>query len=313
MSEAIANWLGSQQKLVEVSGRHAERVTLLGPDEKPWGVWDIKSENLKDQVEQTIIGLQEALPNGKHRGQLVIYDNKGDQWAAYPVVLPGRNTNAATAGQEARALQQATSIAIGNLEAIVVVYRNLVDSLTQQNELLREDNATLIETIQEFQTNNVEVELQIREHEERKDRLDKLAEQVAPVIQMLASKFGEKVIARAVLAQEKKEAKNGERKDGGSGSNGGDGGGAAGKPSGGNADDSADGQTEVSPASSAGTEGAGAARADGDSGGGGRGDVPPSATRSKPRARPLKAPLKPKAARARAARTKTLTRKGKKR
>lgn len=207
MSEAIASWLTLQQKSVEVSGRHAERLTLVGPDDKPWGHWGIKEKGLAGQIETLMVALSEQLPTGKHRGQLVVHDNKGEQWAAFPVVMSGRNSNAATAAQETRTLQQATAIAIANFETITVAYRNALEALGARLELALEDNAALVETVQSFQTDNIEVQLKIREHEERKQRMDRLVELAGPPLAMLASHFGEKVISRALASQKKKEAK----------------------------------------------------------------------------------------------------------
>lgn len=207
MSEAIANWLGLQQKAVEVSGRHAEKLVLIGPDEKPWGQWGIKEKNLAGNIETLMVALSEQMPTGKHRGQLVVYDNKGEQWAAFPVVFSGRNSQASTAAQETRTLQQATAIAIANFETITVAYRNALEALGARLELALEDNAALVETVQTFQTDNIEVQLKIREHEERKVRMDRLVEIAGPPLAMLANHFGEKVIARALAAQRKKEAK----------------------------------------------------------------------------------------------------------
>lgn len=202
----MTSWISVQQKAVEVSGRHVERLVLMGSDERPWAQWAISQEGLAEDVERTMVALQEQLANGKHRAQLVAYDNRGDQWGAYPLVLAGRNAAAATAAQETRTLQQAGAIAISNLESVIVTQRNAIDYLQKRLEQRDEDVVELSEALQNYLTTNVETELKIREHEERKERLDKLVTSAAPILQTLSQLAGKRLVERANESAAKRKA-----------------------------------------------------------------------------------------------------------
>jgi len=201
VSEAEETWLKAQRKAVEVSGRAPEVLRLIGPDEKVWGNWPILSETTLEELQQTKVQICEQLPTGKHRAQLVIYDNRGDQWSALPITLAGRNAGAHTAAQETRTLQQATSIAVANFETAMTALRNENQRLQDRVDSLLEDVSNLVETVIDYQTRNAETEILMKREEERSQRLDMLANAAAPVIGKLSGVAGDVLLRKMLEAQ----------------------------------------------------------------------------------------------------------------
>jgi hypothetical protein len=201
MSETVTTWISEQQRAVEVSGRHAEALRLVGPDDRVWGQWAMSTKDLGDQVERLQAALSEQMPTGKHRAQLIVHDNKGDQWSSFPLVLHGRSTHASSAAQEAKTLQHASSIAIANLETVIEQQRNEITRLSERCDSLLEDQGQLIEVIMSFQTQNTEVDIMLREYEDRKAGRERLSQMASPLLAQLGSLLGPELLQRAAEAR----------------------------------------------------------------------------------------------------------------
>lgn len=217
MSEAVSSWLKEQQTVVEVSGRHAESLRLVGPDEQVWQQWPIDAEGLDEQVERMMNALGEQMPTGKHRGMLVVTDNKGDQYSAFPVVFHGRNTAASSAAQETRTLQQSTSIAIANLENVIEIQRNELTRMGQQVEEMRENEQAIIEVLNEYRTQNLEVDLMMREYEDKKESRENFQRFATPMLMQLTQTLGPALAAKVKANKEKADAKRRARGNGANG------------------------------------------------------------------------------------------------
>lgn len=205
--ETLEQWVKDHQKQVEVSGRCAEALRLIGSDDRVWGQWPIKSETVLEDFAKTKGMLGEQLASGKHRAQLVILDQKGEQYAALPITIHGRNVAAATAAQETRTLQQATAIAISNFETTLVAQRSEITRLSERCDSLLEDVGQLVETVMGFRTQNVELDIMMQREEARSARLDKLAELCMPLVAQATQALGKAVVVKAMEAAQKKSGR----------------------------------------------------------------------------------------------------------
>lgn len=163
MSDRIDNWVDTQKRMVGPDAISVATVVLVGPDGDAWGTWDIKTDDLAQQITDLCATQAEALGSGAHHCKLVGLDGRGNQLALLHHRISGKATQALGAGAEANALQRATGVAIANLEQLLATQAGHLEKLSGIADSLLEDRTILVDEFNKLQSDNLDVQLRTQE------------------------------------------------------------------------------------------------------------------------------------------------------
>jgi hypothetical protein len=161
----------------------------------------------------------EELPTGAHSFRLVAYDGSNVQLSELHQTVRGRSKEAASASNEAVTVARAAAMNVSNAAAATQLLRAELEREMQRNNDLVENQALLLDKLNEMQTQNFEAQLRLETFHREQDRKDKFSEAMSqllvPMGTLLIEKFGPKLLqmqpaeilekAKAVLDTSKKE------------------------------------------------------------------------------------------------------------
>jgi|WetSurMetagenome_2_1015567.scaffolds.fasta_scaffold00908_10 hypothetical protein len=187
-------WLAEQTKLVDDAAA-VSTIVLEDPEGSVAGTWPIGHRDLVVTIEGMLISLREALPKGRHQFRLVAFDQAKNQLSFLPVVVVGASDAASDASRSRVDQERANALFISNAEKMMAVQGRLIESMSEAQAQLLEAHAKTAGQLDELiELTRVENNKMLREQGQQ-ERLSKMFEQFAPILQMGLS-FGAEYAAR---------------------------------------------------------------------------------------------------------------------
>lgn len=190
----VETWIDSQKTLVQVGGIACANIKLEGTDGTVWGTWPIGTPNLALTIQQALIMLGEQLPQGRHPVKLLALDGQGNQIALLPQMISGKSQIASLAATESKALQQASAMALANMQTVN-------DALARENARLAEranddldTKLRMLDALIAQQHQNTDADLKQAEFAARQARMDKLVEALLPMASVFLEVVGSKMM-----------------------------------------------------------------------------------------------------------------------
>lgn len=196
---SIARWVRLQR--MTWSSDHeskASRVAVEKGDEQIHS-FDVNTNDLPAMLQDALALQADELPPGTHAFRLVSYDEKGQQLSALNQTIRGKNKDAGTAGTEAITQARAAAMNVSNAAQATLVLRTELEREQARNNDLVENQALLIDKLNEAHSENFESQLRFAEFTRRMERMDKLYEAMSgllvPLGHIVIEKFGPKLLA----------------------------------------------------------------------------------------------------------------------
>jgi hypothetical protein len=203
-------WLAEQTKLVDDSAAVAT-IVLEDPEGSVAGTWPIGHRDLVVTIEGMLISLREALPKGRHQFRLVAFDQAKNQLSFLPVVVAGASDAASDASRSRVDQERANALFISNAEKMMAVQGRLIESMSEAQAQLLEAHAKTAGQLDELIELTREENNKMLREQGQQERLSKMFEQFAPILQMGLS-FGAEYAARWLAGKVKEEPKQVEPK-----------------------------------------------------------------------------------------------------
>lgn len=205
----LDTWCESLKRLVQADGSRAATVILEGPDGSQWGSWSADIQDLAETIRQAMHLTCEELPTGNYQCKVTALDGNQAQLSSLVQTARGRSSAAMIAANEHRAMQQAVALAQANMEAQTVGLRTENERLRKLLDEYTDNHSTLLEQFLRIQSTNIDVELKLRESQERRELFAGLVKELTPLVQVgsaLLAEWVEERIAERKAAKRLKSA-----------------------------------------------------------------------------------------------------------
>lgn len=191
-------WLSEQAKMVS-DGAAVATIVLEDPEGSVAGTWAIGFKDLASAVEGMLISLRESLPKGRYQFRLVAFDAGKNQLSFLPVVVVGASDAASDASRGRVDQERANALFIGNCEKMLGVQQRLIDSMAETQGQLLEAHAKTTGQLDELIELTRDEHTKILKAAAREERMGKLFEQFAPILQLgltFAGEYGARWLAQ---------------------------------------------------------------------------------------------------------------------
>lgn len=178
-------------------GSKASRIAIEKGNEQVHA-FDVNTSDLGTILQDALALQADELPQGAHAFRLVSYDEKGLQLSELNQTVRGRNKDASAAGNEAITQARAAAMNVSNAAAATLVLRTELEREQARNNDLVENQALLIDKLNEMHSSNFEAQLRLLEFNRRMDRSDKFYEAMSgllvPLGHLVIEKFGPQLL-----------------------------------------------------------------------------------------------------------------------
>lgn len=201
-------WLGEQAKMVN-DGAAVATIVLEDPEGSVAGTWPIGFKDLSSAVDGMLISLRESLPKGRHQFRLVAFDAAKNQLSFLPVVIVGASDAASDASRGRVDQERANALFIGNCEKMLGVQQRLIDSMAETQGQLLEAHAKTAGQLDELIELTRDEHTKILKAAAREERMGKLFEQFAPILQLgltFAGEYGTRWLAQRMNGEQPSQA-----------------------------------------------------------------------------------------------------------
>lgn len=192
-SNSIGRWV-RLQKLTWNSdlGTKAVSIAIESNDGAKVHEFDVALTDLPLILSDALQLQADELPQGSHPYRLVAYDDKHVQLSELHQTIRGRCKDATSVGNEQITQARAASMNVNNASSAAALLRQENERLTARNNDHIENEAMLIDKLNEMQAANFSVQLPLEEAHRRWERQDKMLQGVTQLLVPLGTLFIEK-------------------------------------------------------------------------------------------------------------------------
>jgi len=192
-TNSIARWV-RLQKLTWNSdlGSKTASIAIESNDGAKVHEFDVTLTDLPLVLSDALQLQADELPQGTHPYRLVAYDDKHVQLSELHQTVRGRCKDATSVGNEQITQARAASMNVNNASSAAALLRQENERLSARNNDHIENEALLIDKLNEMQAANFNAQLTLEEAHRRWERQDKMLEGVTQLLVPLGALFIEK-------------------------------------------------------------------------------------------------------------------------
>jgi hypothetical protein len=192
-TNSIARWV-RLQKLTWNSdlGSKTTSIAIESSDGAKVHEFDVSLTDLPLILSDALQLQADELPQGSHPYRLVAYDDKHVQLSELHQTIRGRCKDATSVGNEQITQARAASMNVNNASSAAALLRQENERLSARNNDHIENEAMLIDKLNEMQAANFSAQLTLEEAHRRWERQDKMLEGVTQLLVPLGTLFIEK-------------------------------------------------------------------------------------------------------------------------
>lgn len=192
-TNSIARWV-RLQKLTWNSdlGSKAASIAIESHEGAKVHEFDVTLSDLPLILSDALQLQAEELPKGSHAFRLVAYDDKHVQLSELHQTIKGRSADASNPGNEQITQARAASMNVNNAASAAALLRQENERLSARNNDHVENEAMLIDKLNEMQASNFAAQLTLEESHRRWERQDKMLEGITQLLVPLGTLFIQK-------------------------------------------------------------------------------------------------------------------------